>query len=57
VFLKLQPSVQSSLAPHANQKLSFKYFGPFEIFDRVGAVAYRLKLPNQCTIHLVFHVS
>jgi hypothetical protein len=57
VFLKLQPSVQSSLAPHANQKLSFKYFGPFEIFDRVGAVAYKLKLPNHCTIHLVFHVS
>jgi hypothetical protein len=25
-FLKLQPYVQSSLAPRAHQKLSFKYF-------------------------------
>lgn len=28
VFLKLQPYVQSSLAPRANQKLAFKFFGP-----------------------------
>jgi hypothetical protein len=31
VFLKLQPYVQSSLAPRANQKLSFKFFSPFQI--------------------------
>jgi transposase InsO family protein len=29
VYLKLQPYVQSSLAPRANQKLAFKFFGPF----------------------------
>jgi hypothetical protein len=29
VLLKLQPYVQSSLAPRANQKLTFKYFDPF----------------------------
>ena len=29
VYLKLQPYVQSSLAPHSNQKLAFKFFGPF----------------------------
>jgi hypothetical protein len=57
VLFKLQPYVQSSLAPRANQKLSFKYFGPFEILDRVGAVAYKLKLPDQCAVHPVFHVS
>jgi hypothetical protein len=57
VFLKLQPYVQSSLAPRANQKLSFKYFVPFKILERVGAVAYKLKLPSQCAIHQIFHVS
>jgi hypothetical protein len=57
VFLKLQPYVPSSLVPMANQKLSFKYFGPFEILDRVGSVAYKLKLPVGCSIHPVFHVS
>jgi hypothetical protein len=31
VYLKLQRYVQSSLAPHANQKLAFKFFGPFQV--------------------------
>lgn len=57
VFLKLQPYVQSSLAPRANQKLAFRYFGPFPVIDRVGAVAYRLDLPPSSSIHPVFHVS
>jgi hypothetical protein len=55
--LKLQPYIQSSLAPRANQKLSFKYFGPFEVIQHVGQVAYKLKLHESSHIHLVFHVS
>jgi hypothetical protein len=38
VFVKLQPYVQSTLAPRANQKLSFNYFGPFTILERIGSV-------------------
>lgn len=57
VFLKAQPYVQSSLAPRANQKLSFKFFGPYEVVERVGAVAYKLKLPASSLVHPVFHVS
>jgi hypothetical protein len=37
--------------------LFFTYFGPFLITKKIGTVTYRLKLPDHCTIHLVFHVS
>ena len=47
VFLKLQPYVQSSVAPRANHKLAFKFYGPFEVVERVGEVAYRS--PAVCT--------
>jgi hypothetical protein len=56
VFLKLQPYVQTSLAPRANQKLAYKYFGPIKVLHPVGQVAYRLELPPS-SLHLVFHVS
>ena len=38
VYLKVQPYVQSSLAPHSNQKLAFKFFGPFQIVSRHGCL-------------------
>jgi ribosomal protein L21E len=31
VYMKLQPYIQSSVVHRANQKLGFKYFGPFPI--------------------------
>lgn len=57
VYLKLQLYIQQSVMPRANYKLSFPYFGPFTIIDKVGAVAYKLQLPASTAIHLVFHVS
>jgi hypothetical protein len=57
VFLKLQPYVQSSLAPRANQKLTFKFFGSFPIVQKVGTIAYKLELPLAYAIHPIFHVS
>ncbi|EOY03222.1 Uncharacterized protein TCM_017886 [Theobroma cacao] len=39
-------------------KLSPRYIGPFEILERVGAMAYHLALqPELSNIHLVFYVS
>jgi hypothetical protein len=57
VFLKLQPYIQSSVAPRAHHKLLFKYYGPYTVLERVGEVAYRLALPEGSRIHPVIHVS
>lgn len=57
VYLKLQPYIQTSVANRVNQKLAFKYYGPYEVLARVGSVAYKLKLPADSMIHPVVHVS
>nr|XP_017184160.1 uncharacterized protein LOC108171904 [Malus domestica] len=39
-------------------KLSPRYVGPYQITERIGAIAYRLELPPKLLqIHIVFHVS
>ena len=39
-------------------RLSLRYSGPFEIFERLGIVSYRLALPlSLLVVHEVFHVS
>jgi hypothetical protein len=55
--MKLQPYIQSSIMPRANQKLSFKFFGPFPVVEKIGKVASRLKLPENSSVHPVVHVS
>ncbi|KAL0541112.1 hypothetical protein IC582_021147 [Cucumis melo] len=57
VFLNIRPYRQLSLRKKRNEKLSPKYFGPCEILEKVGLVAYKLDLPATTSIHPVFHVS
>ncbi|KAK0583302.1 hypothetical protein LWI29_035547 [Acer saccharum] len=57
VYLKLRPYRQLSLAQRKNLKLSPKFFGPFKILSKIGAVAYKLELPPKSKLHPVFHVS
>ena len=57
VFLKMQPYAQLSLYSRANHKLAFKFYGPFQVLERIGDRAYKLDLPATSRLHPVFHVS
>ncbi|MCH93906.1 retrotransposon protein, partial [Trifolium medium] len=56
-YVKLQPYRQTSLSGEKYHKLSKRYYGPYLILAKVGAVAYKLSLPPQSRIHNVFHCS
>ncbi len=57
VYMKLQPFEQQSVVTRVNRKLYFRFYGPFQVLERVGEVAYRLALPSSSLIHPVVHVS
>ncbi|MCO5588554.1 hypothetical protein L7F22_042511 [Adiantum nelumboides] len=38
-------------------KLSMRYYGPFQITERINDVSFRLRLPDTWRIHNAFHVS
>jgi hypothetical protein len=57
VYLKVSPTkgvqcfgVKGKLAP--------RYIGPYEVIEKFGTIAYRIRLPDQLSaVHDVFHVS
>nr|GEX20717.1 reverse transcriptase [Tanacetum cinerariifolium] len=57
VYLKLQPYRQITVRQGGHHKLSSKFFGPFQVVDKIGKVAYKLKLPGYAKVYPVFHVS
>ncbi len=57
VFLKVSP-IKGVMRFRKKGKLAPRYIGPFEIMDRVRAVAYQLELPSNIShVHPVFHIS
>lgn len=57
VYLKLQPYRLKSLAKKRNEKLSPRFYGPYQIVKCIGQVAYQLDLPPDNKVHPVFNVS
>ncbi|XP_069149270.1 uncharacterized protein [Solanum lycopersicum] len=57
VYLKISP-MKGVMRFGKKGKLSPRYMGPYEISQRVGKVAYELRLPSEVSsVHLVLHVS
>lgn len=45
------------MAKWPHEKLSPKFFGPYQIVERLGSMANRLDLQMESSIHRVFHMS
>lgn len=55
VYVRNRPGLV--IPGQANDKLSSRYFGPFDVVERVGETAYRLKLPLSYRMHDVINIQ
>ena len=57
MYLKISP-IKGVVRFGNKGKLSPRYMGPYKILQRVGKVAYELRLPSELSsVHPIFHVS
>ena len=54
----LQPYKQISLKKaKKHNKLSPKYYSPYEVLQKISTMAYKLELPASSQVQPIFHVS
>lgn len=57
VLLRLHQRSAVGITSASPSKLAPRFFGPYQITERIGAMAYRLRLPPKARIHDVLHVA
>jgi hypothetical protein len=57
VYLKLQTYRYNAFNLHKSMKIQTKYYGPFRVLEKFGAVAYKIQFPDTKNIQNVFHVG
>ncbi|WVZ76339.1 hypothetical protein U9M48_024322 [Paspalum notatum var. saurae] len=57
VWLRLHHRTATAITAAVSSKLRPRFYGPYEVLERIGDVACRLKFPVGAKIHDVFHVA